>query len=478
MSATRYILLAFLLLMPAVVSAQHHRPNVIFILADDLGAFELGCYGQQKIKTPHIDQLARLGMRFTHFYAGNNVCAPSRCSLLTGKHPGHATIRDNREARPEGQHPIGANEFTLTAMMKQQGYATAAIGKWGLGMFGSTGDPLRHGVDFFYGYNCQRHAHYHYPKYLYRNAVRFELPGNNLKEGTHYSHDLLEEETLKYIREHRDKPFFLYLPYIIPHVSISVPEDELKEYQGRLGEDPPYDGKKGYIPHPAPHAGYAAMVSRLDKTVGRIVALVEELKLSENTLIIFTSDNGPTHNAGGADSTFFQSAGHLRGLKGSMYEGGLRVPFVATWKGKIKPGTTNDTRWAFWDVLPTMAELVGTKLPENTDGISLLSTMLGQTQRKQHEFLYWESPGYGGQQAVIAGKWKAVRQQLSRQVGKSTLKTELYDLDADEGEKQDVAQDHPEVLQKLETIMKREHVPSALFPLQAIDPAPSRPAKK
>lgn len=477
MFASRFILLSCILLFPALACAEDRMPNVIFILADDLGTYELGCFGQKKIKTPHIDQLASKGIRFTHFYAGNNVCAPSRCCLLTGKHPGHATIRDNREARPEGQHPINADEFTLPAMMKQQGYTTATIGKWGLGMFGSTGDPLRHGIDYFFGYNCQRHAHYHYPNYLYRNAARFELPGNNLKEGNQYSHDLLEEESLKFIRENRGKPFFLYLPYIIPHVSISVPESELNAYRDKLGDGPAYDGKKGYIPHPAPHAGYAAMVSRLDKTVGKIVALVEELMLSENTLIIFTSDNGPTHNVGGADSTFFQSAGHLRGLKGSMYEGGLRVPFIATWKGKIKPNTTCETRWAFWDVLPTMAELTSAKLPEPTDGISFLPTLLGQPQQRTHDFLFWESPGYGGQQAVIAGNWKAVRQQLGKQIGKP-VKTELYDLEADESEKLDISSKHPEMLARLEDIMKREHVPSAVFPLQAIDPARIPPAKK
>lgn len=467
-----------MLFFMGLLHADPPLPNVIFILADDLGAYELGCYGQKKIKTPNLDRLAERGMRFTRFYAGNNVCAPSRCSLLTGLHSGHATIRDNREAQPEGQQPIRADEVTLSSIMKQQGYATGAIGKWGLGMFHTSGDPLEHGFDFFFGYNCQRHAHYHFPKFLYRNAVRFELPGNELKTGKTYSHDLLEAESLQFILQHREKPFFLYLPYIIPHVSVQVPEDDLKEYRGKLGDDPAYDGKKGYVPHPAPRAGYAAMVSRLDRTVGKIMALLDELHLTGNTLIIFTSDNGPTHNVGGADSTFFESAGKLRGLKGSMYEGGLRVPFIASWKGKIKPGTVCDARWAFWDVMPTLGEVVQAKLPVKLDGISFLPTLLGQRQPKQHDFFYWESGGYGGQQAVIAGPWKAVRTNLKQQAGQPKLKTQLFNIDEDESETQDAAAKHPTEVARLEALMRREHIPSAIFPLPAIDPSVNAPSKK
>jgi len=475
----RYVIAVLgLLIVITLLHAEEPLPNIIFILADDLGTYELGCYGQKKIKTPNIDRLAEQGMKFTRFYAGNNVCAPSRCCLLTGKHPGHATIRDNKEAQPEGQEPIRADEVTLSSIMKQKGYATGAIGKWGLGMFNTPGDPLRHGFDFFYGYNCQRHAHYYYPKYLYRNAERIELPGNDLKLGKTYSHDLLEAESLQFIREHREKPFFLCLPYTIPHVSVQVPENDLNEYLGKLGDDPAYDGKKGYVPHPAPHAGYAAMVSRLDRTVGKIMTLLEELHLTENTLVIFTSDNGPTHNVGGADSTFFESAGALRGLKGSMYEGGLRVPFIATWKGKIKAGSICDTRWAFWDVMPTLADVANAKLPDHLDGISFLPILLGQQQTKQHEYFYWESAGYGGQQAVIAGQWKAVRIQLKQQAGQPKLKTQLFNIDEDEREAKDVATQHPEALARLEAIMKREHIPSPLFPLPAIDPAVNAPGKK
>ncbi|HMP17888.1 MAG TPA: sulfatase-like hydrolase/transferase, partial [Gemmatales bacterium] len=245
------------------------KPNIIFILADDLGSSELGCYGQTKIQTPHINRLAAQGMKFTKFYAGNNVCAPSRCSLLTGKHPGHATIRDNREDKPEGQQPLLASDVTLASLLKKQGYTTAAIGKWGLGMFGTTGDPLRHGFDSFFGYNCQRHAHSHYPAYLYRNDTRFALPGNLRHTGTVHSHDLLDVEAEKFLRENATKPFFLFLPVTLPHVAVQVPERDLEQYVGKFGDDPPYDGKKGYFPHPQPRTGYAAMVSKIDRTVGK-----------------------------------------------------------------------------------------------------------------------------------------------------------------------------------------------------------------
>ena len=467
-----------LLVLISLVSAIHaadRPPNVVLILADDLGSAELGCYGQKKIRTPAIDQLAADGMKFNRFYAGNNVCAPSRCCLMTGKHPGHATIRDNREVKPEGQHPIGRDEPSLARMFKAKNYATAAMGKWGLGMFGSEGDPLTHGFDAFFGYNCQRHAHYFYPEYLYRNDRRFELPGNKIKSGEIHSHDLIEKEALAFITAHRQDPFFLFLPATLPHVSLQIPEASLKEYAGKLGEDPPYDGKKGYLPHPTPHAAYAAMVTRLDQTVGKIRQTLKELGLAENTLVIFSSDNGPTHNVGGADSTFFESAGPLRGLKGSMYEGGLRVPFVAAWPGVIKPGSTNDGRFAFWDLLPTIAELTGQKVPEGVDGISILPALTGKGTQKSHEFLYWESPGYGAQQALIAGDWKAVRQQLA----KGVIKTELYDLNADPNEKTDVAGKNSEVVRRLEGLMSSAHVPSKLFPLPAVDfkPVPKKAAK-
>ena len=334
------------------------KPNVVLIVADDLGSAELGCYGQKLIRTPNVDKLAAGGMKFTRFYAGNAVCAPSRCALLTGKHMGHATVRDNRAVGAEGQWPIKADDVTVAELLHGQGYATGAMGKWGLGMWDTTGSPLKHGFDHFYGYNCQAHAHTHFPTYLYRDGKRFELPGNNGDTGDSYTQALFEKEALAFLDANKSKPFFLYLPFIVPHVAVQVPEDSLAEYKGKLGDDLPYDGKingkASYRPHPAPHAAYAAMVTRMDRSVGRIVDKVQALGLDKNTLIIFTSDNGPTHNVGGADSAFFKSAGELRGLKGSLYEGGIRVPFVASWPGKIRPGTVSDLPLYFPDILPTL----------------------------------------------------------------------------------------------------------------------------
>lgn len=459
------------LALPARAADEPRKPNIVFIMADDLGCFELGCYGQTKIKTPNIDKLAAGGMKFTHFYAGNAVCAPSRCALMTGKHMGHARVRDNRQHKKneEGQFPIRADDVTVAELLKAQGYATGAMGKWGLGNWDTTGTPMKHGFDLFYGYNCQAHAHTHYPKHIYRNGDRIELKDNDGATGKQYTQDLFESEALTFIEANKSKPFFLYLPFTVPHVAVQVPEDSLGEYKGKLGDDPAYDGKKGYRPHPAPHAGYAAMVTRMDRTVGRVVEKLKALGLEKDTLILFTSDNGPTHNVGGADSNFFNSAGTLRGLKGSLYEGGIRVPLIAYMPDTIKAGGTTDARHYFPDVLPTLCAFAGAKVPAGLDGISFRPLLTGAKQQA-HEFLYWEFPGYGGQQAVIAGNWKAVRQAL----GKGVVKTELYDLAADEGEKTDVAAKHPDVLARLEKLMKDQHTPSADFPLQAID----APAKK
>lgn len=456
-----------LIALLAATTALAAPPNVVLIVADDLGWAELGCYGQTHIKTPCLDKMAAGGMKFTQFYAGQAVCAPSRCALMTGKHMGHAAVRDNREAanKAEGQHPLSADELTVATLLKKKGYTTAAMGKWGLGMFGTSGDPLKHGFDTFYGYNCQRHAHTHYPTFLYRNAERFDLKGNDGAKGDSYTQDLFEREALEFLTANKEKPFFLFLPFVVPHVAVQVPEDSLKEYQGKLGDDPAYDGKKGYRVHPAPHAAYAAMVTRMDRSVGRILDKLKELKLDDNTLVLFTSDNGPTHNVGGADSTFFKSAGDLRGLKGSLYEGGIRVPLLACWPGKIKPGTTCDTPFAFWDFLPTLCELTGADTPKGIDGLSFLPTLLGQGGQKAHDFLYWEFPGYGGQQAVREGNWKAVRQKL----GQKKIMTELYDLKADPNETTDVAAKNPEVVMKLEKRMAEQHTPNKDFPLQAVD---------
>ncbi len=467
------ILVAAIFVAVPMTFAADRPPNVVLIMADDLGYAELGCYGQKKIRTPRIDDLAAGGMRFTNYYSGNAVCAPSRCALMTGKHMGHADIRDNRSVKPEGQEPIAAGTVTIAEIFKSKGYATAAVGKWGLGPVGSSGDPNKHGFDLFYGFNCQAHAHNHYPTYLWKNDERITLDGNTAGvTGKQYSHDMLEAEALAFIRGAKDKPFFLYVPFLIPHVAIQVPEDSLAEYEGKF-PDAPYDGKQGYQPHPKPHAGYAGMITRMDRSVGRIIDLLKELKLTDNTLILFTSDNGPTHGrVGGADSEFFESAGELRGLKGKLYEGGIRVPMIATWPGKIKAGTTTDLPAVHYDMLATICELLGThEAAKGTDGISYLPTLLGTGEQRKHEFLYWEFPSYGGQQAVRMGNWKGIRPAL----GKGQSEIELYDLANDVGEKTDVAEQHPEIVEQIAKLMDREHVRSEKFPLQTID-VPVKPA--
>jgi arylsulfatase len=464
------------ILSATAVRAADRPPNVVFILADDLGYAELGCYGQKKIRTPNLDRMAEQGMRFTQNYAGSPVCAPSRCCLMTGKHGGHAWVRDNRDAGPKkegvefpGQVPLPEREVTVARLLKDQGYATAAIGKWGLGPAGSEGDPQKHGFDHFFGYYCQGHAHNHYPRYLYRDGERVNLEGNDGgATGKQHSHDLFEAEALKFIRGHKDRAFFLYVPFTIPHVAIQVPDDSLAEYKGKW-DDPAYDGKKGYQPHPFPRAGYAAMVTRMDRSVGRIFDLLKELDLDGQTLVLFSSDNGPTHDgSGGSDSAFFESAGPLRGLKGSVYEGGLRVPLIARWPGKIKPGSVTDHVCYFPDVLPTLLETVGAadRVPKGIDGVSFAPTLLGQPEKQRlHDHLLWEFAGYGAQQAVRLGDWKGVRRNLQ----KADAKIELYNLKDDVGEKNDVADKHPDVVERIDKIMKTDRVASRLFPIKTLE---------
>jgi arylsulfatase A len=442
------------------------KPNIIFILADDLGYAELGCYGQQKIRTPHLDKMAAQGLRFTQHYSGNAVCAPSRCVLMTGLHSGHAYIRTNKETKPDGQQPIPADTVTIARLLRGAGYATGMIGKWGLGMHDSTGAPHKHGFEHFFGYYCQRHAHNHYPTFLWRNAEKAPLEGNpGGATGKQHAHDLFEQEALDFIRKHKGQPFFLYLPFTIPHVALQVPEDSLAEYKGQW-QDPPYKGGKGYQPHPHPRAAYAAMVTRMDRTVGRILALLGELGLDEDTIVLFSSDNGPTHDgAGGSDSVFFRSAGLLRGFKGSLFEGGVRVPMIVRWPGKTQPGRTSDHISGFQDVLPTLCEIAGAKTPANLDGISFLPTIVGTGEQRKHEFLYWEFPSYGGQQAVRLGDWKAIRQNLL----KGDSKMQLFNLAKDIGETTDVAAQHPDIVERMRSIMREQHRPSKVFPFKALD---------
>ncbi len=457
-------------------------PNVIYLLADDLGYAELGCYGQKWIKTPNIDRIAAEGIRFTNHYSGNAVCAPSRCCLMTGKHPGHAYVRNNGDPKHlqylkgkfgwefPGQNPIPNSEVTIAEMLKQKGYATGAMGKWGLGHFGTTGDPNKQGFDLFYGFNCQRHAHNHYPKFLWRNDKKEVLPGNDRTlNGKTYSQDNFTEVALEFINANKDRPFFLYMPFAIPHLSIQVPEESLAQYKGKIPEEDHVH--RGYLKHPFPRAGYAAMVSHMDRDIGKIMTLVEKLGLDDNTLILFSSDNGPTFNRlGGSDSDFFKSAGRFRGLKGSLYEGGIRIPLVARWPGKIKPGSVSDHISAFWDIMPTIAEVTGTKTPDNIDGISLAPTLFGKIKdQTKHEYLYWEFRSYGGQQAVRLGNWKGTRQKMLRKNNKNPLKIELYDLKKDPGEQHDVASTNPTVVARISSIMRQARIQSKLFPFPPID---------
>jgi len=463
-------------------------PNIVYLLADDLGYNELGCYGQKWIKTPHIDRIAAEGIRFTQHYSGNAVCAPSRCCLMTGKHPGHAYIRDNGDPKNlqdlkeqygwefPGQFPIPDAEVTIAEILKRKGYATGAMGKWGLGHFGTTGDPNRQGFDLFYGFNCQRHAHNHFPRFLWRNAVKEVLPGNDRTlYGETYSQDKFTEVAMEFIRSNKQRPFFLYMPFTIPHLSIQVTDESLAQYKGKIPEEEYVH--KGYLKHPTPRAGYAAMISHLDRDIGKIMSLLKELGLDDNTLVMFSSDNGPTYDRlGGSDSDFFESAGVFRGLKGSLYEGGIRVPLVARWPGKIAPGTVTDHLSAFWDIMPTVDEVSGpaptevAATPLETDGISFAPTLLGQPEKQQpREYLYWEFRAYGGQQVVRMEEFKGIRQNMGRKENPDPLKIELYDLDADPGEQNDVAADHPEVVAKIEAIMCKEHTPSELFPVRLLD---------
>lgn len=464
--------------------AAPKRPNVLFVLADDLGYRELGCFGQQKIRTPHLDALARDGMRLLRHYSGSPVCAPSRCVLMTGKHPGHAAARDNKEAQPEGQWPLPAGESLLPAVLDGAGYATGAFGKWGLGMFGTSGDPLQRGFDRFYGYNCQRHAHSYWPGYLYDDATRIELRnqppvpgGGKLRadedpadsksyarfQGTDYAPDRIQAAALQFVRDHAKEPFFLFYPSTLPHLALHVPEAATKAYAGAFPETP-YTGANGYTPHPTPRAAYAAMITRLDADVGALVTLVDELGLGADTIVVFTSDNGATHSpVGGTDVDFFASCGELRGRKGSMYEGGIRVPAIVRWPGQIAKGTTSERITGFEDWLPTLAAACGATAPAG-DGLSFLPTLRGEAQPAR-PFLYREFAGYGGWQAVWCGEHKLVRRNLQ----KGPAATELYDLAADPAEAHDLAAGQDERVRELAAILAREHVPSATFPLAVID---------
>jgi arylsulfatase len=491
-------LLAFeLSAAPLFAQGSARKPNVVFIMADDMGVGELGCYGQKIIKTPRLDQLATQGMRFTQHDSGFPVCAPARCTLMTGKHAGHSYIRNNGNPPGRkvdeshnfwpGQYPIPDDAVTVAELFKTQGYATCAIGKWGLGYENSSGDPSKQGFDLFFGYLCQAHAHNHFPKFLWRitpaEHEQVLYPGNEGGlQGKTYSQDEFFREAKQFIRENRDRPFFLYLPIIVTHLSIQVPDDEpsLAEYRRTIPEE---DYKHtSYLKHPTPRAGYAAMVTRMDREIGGVLDLLGDLGLEEDTIVVFTSDNGPTYDRlGGSDSEFFNSAMGRRGLKGSVYEGGIREPLIVRWNKRVAAGTTSDLATYFPDWMPTLLDLVGASqaVPRDVDGLSFAPTLLGNAaSQKKHDFMYWEFPAYGGQQAARIGDWKAVRQNLAKLKPGETPETELYDLSSDPAESHDVAADHPDLVAKLEAVMAEQHEPSALFPLPGIDAKGPRKPKR
>ena len=465
------------------------KPNIIYIYADDLGYGELGCYGQQKINTPNLDQIAREGIKFTQHYTSAPVCAPARCMLMTGKHSGHSYIRGNYELgefgddQEGGQMPLPEGTFTIAKLMRQAGYTTGAIGKWGLGMNATTGDPNKQGFDYFYGYLDQKQAHNYYPTHLWENGkrdllnnyyiqVHRPLPKDasdtafNYFKGKDYSLTKMAEKTLAFIRQNKNKPFFLYLPYTAPHVSLQAPDEAVNEYRGKFDEKP-YRGEKGYASTLYPLSTYAAMITYMDKQVGSIMKLLKELGLDSNTLVLFSSDNGATFSVGGTDTGFFNSVAGLRGRKQDLYEGGIREPLIARWPGKIPAGKTTDHVSVQFDLMATLSELTGVKALPN-DGISFLPTLMGKEKnQKKHDFLYFEFPEKTGQVAIRIGNWKGVKSNMKKDRNASW---EIYNLATDTNETTDVAPKHPELVNQMEVIMKREHQSAHIKEWEFVDP--------
>ncbi|MDX2415551.1 MAG: arylsulfatase [Bacteroidales bacterium] len=493
------ILITLLAIMLASCSEQKSEsvPNIIYILADDLGYGELGAYEQQLIETPNIDKLAESGMMFTQHYSGSPVCAPSRCVLLTGLHSGHSYVRGNDEwaARGnvwdyvemikdpvlEGQRPLPEGTTTIGTLLQEAGYTTAVVGKWGLGAPETSGIPNKQGFDFFFGYNCQRQAHTYNPVHLWKNNERVFTgndtiaPGTKLAEGADpydpdsykdfwldvYSPDLMFEEIQSFVNTNSKDPFFLYWATPIPHAAIQAPPEWVDYYVDKLGDEEPYIGNKGYFPNRYPHAAYAGMISYLDMQVGLLIKQLKELGIYENTLIIFTSDNGPTYN-GGTDSEYFNSAGMFPEgygrTKGFVHEGGIRVPMIVNWPGKVNPGSTSDHVSAFWDVLPTLCDAAGIALPDSIDGLSFMPTLRGETSQENHKYLYWEFPSYQGQQAIRMGDWKAIRKDIF----KGNMDLQLFNLLNDPLEENDVSEQFPEIVEEIEKLMLEAHTPAEL----------------
>ena len=493
----RFLFLVLVLLVPLAPAAAV-RPNIVFILADDLGWGELGCYGQQKIPTPNLDKLAAQGMRFTQHYSGAPVCAPARCVLMTGRHLGHAEIRGNQQAKvkfpqfSEGQHPVSAAVAMLPEVFRKAGYATGAAGKWGLGPVGSTGDPNKKGFDLFFGYNCQAAAHSFYPRFLWRNDRQIEInpqpvPGHAKEPaggvtpdsflGKTYAPSLIIAEALNFIAEQSaaKKPFFLYLAITEPHVAMHPPKEEVDKFP-KSWDAQPYKGECGYLPNARPRAAYAAMVALVDRYAGRVADALEKAGVADNTLVIFTSDNGTTHpgksdssfHTGGVDAKFFNSTAGLRGYKGSVFEGGLRVPLIVRFPGKVKAGAVNDTPCYFADWFPTLCAAAGLPAPENPDGENLwpviTGTVPGASARKP---MLWVFPEYGGQVAVRMGNYKVLRRQLTT---KKPGDWEVYDIAKDRNESTDLANDNPDLIREAREILKCETAENAVFPLTLPEP--------
>ncbi len=465
----------------AAVLCAAQKPNIVFIFADDLGYGELGSYGQRLIKTPNLDRLAKNGMRFTDFYSGSPVCAPSRSTFIEGKSTRTCVVRENREngdftpQGTEGQYPLPAGTVTIGGALQKAGYVTACIGKWGLGGPESTGQTNLQGFDYFYGYNCQRQAHNYYPDHLWRNNLKVQLKNPSFPahqklpegadpndpasydryKGPDYSPDLMTEEALGFIDRSKDRPFMLYVAYTIPHVAIQVPDDSLKQYDG-VFDEAPYLGNQGYLPHIRPKSAYAAMVTIQDTYVGQIVARLKAQGLDKNTLVVFSSDNGPSW-VGGMKPEFFDSTAGLRGRKAQIWEGGIRVPMIASWPGKIKLATVSSLPCALWDFFPTFAAAAGAKTPPDTEGVNLLPTLTGKGSQAKHPFMYWEFASQDHAQAVRIGDWKAIR--FNGRNNKDRGKVFLYNLRTDRAETTDVAANHPDIVQRAQQVFA-SRVPS------------------
>ena len=488
-------LLVLLTVFGSQSTTAQQTPNIVFILADDLGYGELGCYGQKKIRTPHVDRLASEGMRFMQHYSGAPVCAPARCVLMTGRHLAHAEIRGNRDSGNgrvfPGQWPITPEAYTIAEALKSTGYATGAFGKWGLGPSNTTGSPLKQGFDRFYGYNCQRNAHSYYPFFLDSDEKEVQInpgliyghqrqPKGDIRAEDYrlanYAPDLILSEALKFIDKNQNRPFFLYLPFVEPHVSIQSPQEWINRYPLEWDEEKgSYRGQNGYVPHPRPRAAYASMISDLDEHVGKVLERIDHHGLTENTLVVFTSDNGTTHpgsdpafHIGGVDAEFFDSTAGLRGWKGSVYEGGIRVPCIVKLPGKIAPGTESEVPSYFPDWFPTLCAAANVEIPADSalDGINLLPLLTGGVAPERDQPMIWEFAGYRGQVAVRDGKWKAVRQKVRT---KSPGPWQLFDLDADRAESNDLAATHPEIVKRLSAAHATSRTPEPDFPQSLFD---------